>query len=320
MKEIMQNMAKKVKPLVATMIMLVLLILLFALNSENFLSLQNALNVLDQTAAMMILAIGLTFVLIGGNFDVSGGSCIALTGMICAKMLVWGVPVVLTIIAGILCGGLIGLFNGLCVAKLKLSSFILTLTTSIMAEGIAFAISGGQTIYGLPDSFCFWGSGRVAGIPVPIILVLVLFVVFHLLLSRTVFGHQVYALGENEEAALLSGIQVDWVTVGTFVIAGCLYGVAAISLTGRLSAAVSTNGLDMEMTALSGLAIGGISMAGGRGNLIGAFLGCLIIGVLTNGLNMLNLSPYYAEFIRGLVIFLALVLEGIREILSKKGK
>ena len=308
----------KIRPQIPAILMLILLGTMFSLNSEKFFSVQNLMNIVDQTAAMSILAIGLTFVMIGGNFDLSGGSVIALVGVICAKLLVSGLPVPTTIMLGIACGALIGLFNGICVARLKLASFIMTLTTSIMLKGIAFAITGGRTIYGLPDSFSIWGSGVVLGIPVPILLVLVLFAVFSFILSRTVFGHQIYAVGENGRHAEVAGINTSRVTIMTYVLAGCLYAVAAISLTGRLSAAVSTNGIDMEMTALSALAIGGVSMAGGRGSLMGTLLGCLIIGILSNGLNLLNLSPYYADFIRGLVIFGALLLEAARVIITRQ--
>jgi len=308
----------KIKPQIPAVFMLLVLSAFFSLNSAKFFSTQNFLNIMDQTAGMCIMAVGLTFVMIGGHFDLSGGSTIALVGVICAQLLIRGTSVWLTILIGIVCGGLIGLFNGFCIAKLKLASFIMTLTTSIMMKGVALAITGGRTIYDLPAAFCFWGSGKLGDIPVALLLVGLLFIGFQMFLSRTVFGHQVYAVGENREAAGVAGIRTSQVTIITFILAGCLYAVAAITLTGRLQAAVSTNGLNMEMTALSALAIGGISMAGGRGNLVGTFLGCLIIGIVSNGLNLLNLSPYYAEFIRGLVIFGALLLEAIRVIVWKR--
>lgn len=300
-------------------LMLCLLGLFFSLQTEQFFSFRNFINIMTQTAAMSILAVGLTFVLVGGHFDISGGSVLALVGVCCGKLLLGGASVPIVLLSGIGLGALVGLFNGFCVAKLRLSSFILTLTTSIMVKGIAAAVSGGRTLSGLPESFNFLGAGKWGGLPVPVLLTIALFVIFHLVLSGTIYGHRVYAVGEHAEHAKKAGIPVERIVITNFVLAGCLYGVAAIVLTGRLGAAVSTNGLNLEMMALSALAIGGVSMAGGRGNMIGAFLGCLIIGVLSNGLNLLNLSPYYADFIRGVVIFGTLALESFRVMWKKRG-
>lgn len=315
----MEKVWERYRPHLPAGLMLCLLGLFFSLQAEEFFSLRNFINIMTQTAAMSILAVGLTFVLIGGHFDISGGSVLALVGVCCGKMLLGGIPVPAAMLAGVGIGALAGFFNGLCVAKLKLSSFILTLTTSIMVKGIAAAVSGGRTLSGLPDTFNFLGAGKVAGLPVPVLLTILLFLVFHFVLSGTIYGHQVYAVGEQAEHARKAGIPVERIIVINFVLAGCLYAVAAIVLTGRLGAAVSTNGLDLEMMALSALAIGGVSMAGGRGSMIGAFLGCLIIGVLSNGLNLLNLSPYYADFIRGMVIFGTLALESVRVMWRRRG-
>lgn len=308
----MEKVWERFRPHLPAGLMLCLLGLFFSLQAEQFFSLRNFINIMTQTAAMSILAVGLTFVLIGGHFDISGGSVLALVGVCCGKLLISGVPVPVVMLAGIGLGALVGLFNGFCVAKLRLSSFILTLTTSIMVKGIAAAVSGGRTLSGLPDTFNFLGAGKLGNLPVPVILTVLLFLIFHFVLSGTIYGHRVYAVGEQAEHARKAGIPVERIVIMNFVLAGCLYALSAIVLTGRLGAAVSTNGLDLEMMALSALAIGGISMTGGRGNLIGAFLGCLIIGVLSNGLNLLNLSPYYADFIRGVVIFGTLALESVR--------
>lgn len=310
---------ERFQPLLPSLGMMLMLSVFFSVTAEKFLTLKNFLNILDQTAAIAIMAIGLTLVLIGGSFDLSGGSILALVGVICAKLLDQGLPVWLVLLLGLLLGSMMGLFNGLCIARLRLASFIMTLTTTIMADGIALAVSGGRTIYGLPESFNLLGAGRLGPVPVSALMTIVLFLLFHLILSQTVFGHQLYAVGENREFAENAGIHGERVTIIAFWMAGLLYAVAAIALTGRFGAAVSSyDSLDMELTALSGLAIGGISMTGGRGSLAGTFLGCLTIGVLSNGLNLLNLSPYYADFIRGLVIFGTLLLEAIRVMLERR--
>lgn len=312
------NLAERCRPQLPACMMLLFLSIFFSLEEGRFFSLQNLVNIMTQTASMSILAIGLTFVLVGGQFDVSGGAVVALVGVVCGRLLLRGLPSGVVVVLGLGLGAAIGWFNGLCVAKLRISSFILTLTTSLMIQGLASAVSGGRTLSGLPESFNFWGGGNLGELPVPVLLTVVLFVLFHLLLSRTIFGHRVYAVGEKAAYAESAGIRTDRIVIANFALAGTLYAVAGIVLTGRLGAAVSTNGIGTEMIALAALAVGGISMTGGRGNLVGTFLGCLIMGVLSNGLNLMNLSPYYTELIRGLVIFGTLILEGIRVIRRRK--
>ncbi|MCD8077200.1 MAG: ABC transporter permease [Lachnospiraceae bacterium] len=308
----------KIKSLIPATIMLVLLSVVFSVNSPYFFSIKNFINIVTQTATMSILAIGLTFVVIGGCMDLSGGSVIALVSVACGELLTAGLPVPLVFLAGLALGAIVGLFNGFCVAKLGMHSFVMTLSTSIMVKGIAFALSGGGTIYGLPDTFLCLGSGKIGSLPVPVLLVLILFPLFQVILGHTVFGYHVYAVGENARGAEMTGIRADRVRVTAFVLAGILYALAAIVLTGQLGAAVSTSGEDMEMTALACLAIGGVSITGGRGSLMGTLLGCLIIGVLTNGVNLLNLSPYYTDFIQGLVIYGALFIECSRVLLQRR--
>ncbi len=301
-------------------IMLAALIFVFAANAELFLSPRNFINILMQTAPMCLLAIGLTFVVMGGNLDLSGGAVIALVSVVCGKMLSGGAGSILTFLTALLLGALLGLFNGICVAKLKMPAFILTMATQIMIRGMALAVSGGKTIYGLPESFLFAGSGYLLGLPVPVWLLILLFAGSYIILQQTVFGYHIHAVGDNAKGARMAGISDTRVQIEVFTLAGLLYALAAVVLTGQLGAAVSTSGDGMEMTALACLAIGGISLSGGRGDPLGTLLGCLIIGVLTNGVNMLNLSPYYTTFIRGMVIFGALVIECVRLFRNRKGE
>lgn len=315
-----ETMLRKMRSHIPAFIMLAVLTLTFAVSSDRFLTLRNFSNILMQTAPMCILAIGLTPVVIGGNLDLSGGAVIALVSVISGLLLKQGIPVAGVILAALLTGLLAGLFNGVCVAWLKMPAFILTMATQIMARGAAQAISGGGTIYGLPEAFLFLGSGRILGIPVPILLLALLFAGGQILLRHTIFGYRVCAVGEDARGASLAGISVPQIQIGVFAVAGVLYAIAAMVLTGQLGAAVSTGGEGMEMTALSCLAIGGISLAGGRGSLAGTFLGCLIIGILSNGVNMLNLSPYYTSMIRGMVIFGALLIEALRILLQRSSE
>jgi len=308
----------RIKGLLPTIVILVIMCAFFTIVTDSFLTYKNIKNVLLQTACMSIVGVGLTFVVICGHFDLSGGSVIALIGILAAKMLLAGWNTGLVIVLVVIIGALIGLFNGLCVTRLRLVSFIVTLATSIMAGGLALAITSGKTISGMPENFLWFGSGKVGGFPVAAILMLLLCVVFHFVLSRTVYGHKVYAVGGNSDAAHLAGINTKNVVTLAFVVAGCLNAVAGIVMAGRLGCALSTAGSGLEMNALSGLVIGGTSMKGGKGNIIGTLLGCLIIGTLTNGLNLLNVSAYWTDFVRGLVIFLAITFDAIRWFMKKE--
>ena len=315
-----ETILRRLRTHVPALIMLVLLILVFAVSSDRFFNLRNMTNILMQTAPMCILSIGLTFVVIGGHLDLSGGAVIALISVLSGLMLRRGVSVPAVFVAALLLGAGIGLFNGFCVACLKMPAFILTMATQIMVRGAALAVSGGGTIYGLPEAFLFPGAGRVGGVPVPVLVLLLLFAGGQVVLTHTIFGYRIYAVGEDPRGAGMAGVPEARVQMGIFTAAGVLYALAAIVLTGQLGAAVSTGGEGMEMTALSCLAIGGVSLSGGRGSLVGTFLGCLIIGTLTNGVNMLNLSPYYTNMIRGMVIFGALLIEALRILLRRRSE
>ena len=305
------------RPYFPALVMMILLSVVFASGSPQFLTLRNFINILDQTAPMCILAIGLTFVVLCGNLDLSGGAVIAMVSVICGILLKRGLPVPAVYLLALLLGAGIGLLNGICVALLGISSFVLTIATQIMVRGGAMAISGGRTIYGLPEAFLLPGMGRILNVPVSIPALALLFLLSELVLRRTVFGYRIYAVGEDPKGAGRAGVKSHLVQIECFVLAGVFYAFAAIILTGQLGAVVSSGAEGMEMTALSCLAIGGISLSGGQGNMIGTFLGCLIIGILSSGINMLNLSPYYTNVVRGMVIFGALLMEAVRILLQR---
>ena len=302
---------------VPALAMLLILTVVFAAGSPQFLTVRNLGNILMQTAPMCILAIGLTFVVLCGHLDLSGGAVIAMVSVVSGVLLKAGVPVPAVFLLALLLGAGIGFLNGLCVALLGMSSFILTIATQIMVRGGAMAISGGRTLYGLPEAFLLPGMGTLFRIPVPVLLLLILFPVMELVLRRTVFGYRVIAVGEDHRGAQMAGVNSPLVQIECFTLAGAFYALAGIILTGQLGAVVASCGEGMEMTALSCIAIGGISLSGGRGNLVGTFLGCLIIGFLGSGINMLNLSPYYTNVIRGMVIFGALLMEAGRILLQR---
>lgn len=307
----------KVREIIPALTILILMGVVFSLVSSKFLSYSNISNIFLQATSTAIVGAGMMFVMICGDFDLIGGSMIALTGVVAGKLLSAGVNVVLVILAVVLMGACIGLFDGALVTKLKMLPFIVTLSVSIMLAGLALAISGGKTVYGLPESFTWLGAGKIGSFPVAVILMLLIYLVCWFILSKTVFGHQVYAIGGNREAAFLAGVNVKKVECICYVFSGVLSVVAGIVLTGRMGSAVANAGSGTEMNALSGLVIGGISMSGGRGNVIGAFIGCVIIAALNNGLNMMNVSAYWTDFVRGLIILIAITFDAVRK-LSKK--
>lgn len=291
-------------------IALILLIIVFSIISSDFLTVGNWLNIFQQSSIIAISAIGMTFIIITSGIDLSVGSVVALSGLISAQLIVQsGLPPWLAIIAGLLSGLLVGLFNGFGVARLGVAAFIATLATMAMGRGLTLALSNGQTVFGLPQTYTFLGNSSVLGIPVPIIITVILFIVAHLVLSRTVFGHQIYALGGNREAARLAGINVRRVELSAYVISGVLSALAGIILTGRLGAALPTAANGHELDVIAAIVIGGASLLGGRGNMIGTLFGVLTIAVLRNGLDLLNVNTFWVQFIQGAVIFLAVLID-----------
>jgi ribose transport system permease protein len=293
-------------------IALLVLVIVFSFVSSDFLTVSNWINIIQQSAIIAVVAIGATFVIITSGIDLSVGSVVAVVGMVSAQLMVnYGLSPWLAIIAGIAIGVAFGLFNGIGVAYIGMAAFITTLATMSMGRGLALADSSGQTIFGLSSQYTFLGGGYVLGIPMPVIITIVLFVVAHFVLSRTVFGHKVYAIGGNREAARLAGINVRRIEMLVYVLTGALSGLAGVMLTGRLAAALPTSATGLELQVIAAIVIGGTSLLGGRGNMIGTFFGVLTIGVLSNGLDLLNVSPFWVQFVQGVVIFLAVLVDVI---------
>ncbi len=299
---------------------LVVLCIFFSITADRFLTAGNLISMLLQVANIGIVAIGGMFVILTGGIDLSAGSMTALVGLLMAGFCVDnGFPVVVAILLGFAVGIGLGFLNGLSVTKLRLSPFIVTLAMQSMLRGLANVYSMGTTIFGMPDSFNIVGGasltipGTPISIPLPVILLVMLFVIGHLVLSKTVFGHQVYAVGGNREAAYLAGINVKRVEMITYVIAAAMTSVAALVLTGRLAAALPTAAEGLEFSAISAIVIGGGSLSGGKGNMLGTFIGVLIIGVLNNGLSLLNISPFWSKFAQGLIIFIAVLIDAINQ-------
>lgn len=304
---------------------LIALCVVFAFSSEHFLKINNLMNVLQQVAVVAILAFGMTWVILLGDIDLSVGSMLAVAGMVGAQMFLWlpkgaewlGIaellsPPLLTFLAvlvTLVAGALMGAVNGVLSAKLLLPSFIVTVATMGIYRGLVSLPTNGAPAMISDPMWLAIGSGRWLGVPLMVWILLVLFVINHILLSCTVFGRQTYLSGGNREAALYSGIRVDRIKVIIFMMSGLMAAIAGILHSSRLYSAQTNAGLSYELDAIAAAVLGGTSLAGGVGTMIGTLIGALIIGVLNNGMNMLSVPYFYQLIVKGLVILFAVWLD-----------
>jgi ribose transport system permease protein len=277
--------------------------------TPHFLTVSNLLNVLEQSSINAIVAAGMTFVIISGGIDLSVGSVLALAGIVLASLLQagTGLPVALTV--ALAASALCGLLNGLFVTVGRLPPFIATLGMMSVARGLALIWAEGRPISGFSETFRLIATGRPLGIPAPVLITLVVYGIAHVALAHSVFGRSIYAIGGNEEASRLSGVPVRFHKTGGYVVSGVTSGVAAVVLTARLNSAQPTAGIMYELDAIAATVIGGTSLFGGEGTLLGALIGALIMGVLRNGLNLLNVSSFVQQFVIGIVIIAAVLID-----------
>jgi ribose transport system permease protein len=298
---------QKLGPLIGLIIIVVILSIL----SSDFLTLNNIFNVLRQVSINALIAFGMTFVILTGGIDLSVGSILALSSAFSAGLLTSGTDPVLAILAGLLAGTIMGAINGLIITKGKVAPFIATLATMTIYRGFTLVYTEGRPITGLSDSVTFqmFGKGYFFGIPFPVITMLIAYGILYFLLRKTTFGRGVYAIGGNEEASLLSGLRVDRIKIGVYSLIGLLSALAGTTLASRLNSAQPTAGAAYELDAIAAVVLGGTSLSGGRGWIFGTLIGALIIGVLNNGLNLLNVSSFYQQVVKGGVILLAVILD-----------
>jgi ribose transport system permease protein len=286
----------------------VILCLVLSLLSDRFLTWTNALNVLRQSSINGIIAVGMTMVILTRGIDLSVGAVLALSSVVTADLLQMGLPVPLAILVGLALGATLGSASGLLVSRLRIPPFIATLGLMTVSRGLALTYTQGMPITALPASFNFLGAGSLGPIPMPIILAAVIFLAGHFLLTRTNLGQYIYALGDNPVAARLSGISTRKVTFFVYALTGFLAALAGMILAGRLDSAQPTAGYGYEFDAIAAVVVGGTSLAGGEGTLFGTLVGALLIGVLNNGLNLLNVPSLWEQVVKGVVIALALLL------------
>ncbi|MBA8903365.1 ribose transport system permease protein [Phyllobacterium sp. P30BS-XVII] len=282
------------------------IIMVFA--SDSFLSVANITNIMRQVSIIAIIAAGMTFVILTGGIDLSVGAVMALAGTIAAGLMVAGLNASLALLAGIGVGIGIGVFNGGLVAFAGMPSIIVTLATMGIARGFGLMYSGGYPISGLPSWIKFFGGGTVLGVQMPILIMLVVYVLAWVLLERTPFGRHVYAIGGNETATRLSGVRVSRTKLFVYILSGFTASIAAIVLTSRLMSGQPNAGTGFELDAIAAVVLGGTSIAGGRGSVIGTLIGALLLGVLNNGLNMMGVDPYVQNVIKGGIILLAIYI------------
>jgi ribose transport system permease protein len=290
---------------------LILLVGVVTVLNPAFLEPANLMNLLRQISINGLIAFGMTFVILTGGIDLSVGSTLALTSALAAGMMVAGVDPILTIFIAVLIGAILGAVNGLFIAKGKMAPFIVTLATMTIYRGLTLLYTEGKPITGFGDSYAFqlFGKGYFLGIPVPAVTMIIVFVVLWFMLHKMSFGRKTYAIGGNEKAALISGIRVDRVKVMIYSISGMMAALAGMILTSRLGSAQPTAGQTYEMDAIAAVVIGGTSLAGGKGRIAGTFIGVLIIGILNNGMNLLGISAFYQQVVKGVVILIAVLLD-----------
>ncbi|WP_092926820.1 MULTISPECIES: ribose ABC transporter permease [Romboutsia] len=304
-----KNILIKYKSLVG----LLLLVGIVSILSPSFLSTKNIFNILRQTSVNAIIAAGMTFVILTGGIDLSVGSILAISGAICASLLVSGQNIVVAIVISILIGAVVGFLNGFVISKGKLQPFIATLATMTILRGLTLVFTDGKPITlgsgDLAINFGKIGGGEIFSIPTPAIIMIVVFLVCAYILNSTKMGRYTYALGSNEEATKLSGLNTDKIKIWVYTISGILSALAGVIITSRLYSAQPTAGTGYELDAIAAVVLGGTSLTGGKGKITGTIIGALIIGVLSNALNILDVSSYYQMMVKGVVILIAVLLD-----------
>jgi ribose/xylose/arabinose/galactoside ABC-type transport system permease subunit len=286
----------------------------FSILSPHFLRMGNIMNVLRQVSIIGVIASGMTFVILMGDFDLSVGSLVALSGVVVALLQVnLGFGTILSVIGALIFITLLGLLNGILIVKLHVPAFVATLGMMSAARGMALILSDGYPISGLTESFRTIGAGYFLGIPNPVIIYFASILISYVVLSRMKFGRLVYGIGGNIEAVKLSGINTDKYRIMIFGISAFAAAVSGIILAARINSGQPTAGTGFELDVIAAVVIGGTSLSGGKGGVIGTFFGALLVGVLGNGLNLLGVSSFYQQLAQGIVIVIAVMADQFRK-------
>lgn len=290
---------------------MIALIIVMSLISPTFLTSTNLINVVKQASITTIIGVGMTFVLVTGGIDLSVGSIMAFSGTLAASMAVAdkNLPIVVSILTGMAIGTLCGLINGIGVAYIGFPPFIMTLGMMTIARGIPLVYTNGTPIFGLSDSFNAVANSRILGIPTLVYYMVVICLVGYIILSKTVLGRRIYGIGDNEEAARLSGIPVARLKMLVYVFSGFLSGIAGILICSRITSGNGTVAEGYEMNAISAAVIGGVSMTGGSGSVLGMVVGAMILTIIQNSFDIIGVNSFYQDIIKGIIILLAVFLD-----------
>ena len=299
----------------AIITLLFLIIFIAAPLVPNFLTLHNFTNILTRTTVIAMAAIGMTFVIITGGIDLSVGGMVVFCSYVGVETLVqnMGVNIFLAAFIMLFVGGLIGAINGFSVVFLGMPPFVATLAMMNITRGLAHYIYQAKTVFGLPRIWSVFGSGRILGIPTPVIIFIMFFIVAYLLLKYTLIGRNIYAVGSNAKAAWLAGVNIKKTTFLAYVISGITGGATAVILTSRLASVVGSLGTGLELDVISAVVIGGTSLMGGAGTVLGSLVGALIIETVSNILTLARVSPFFTVFAKGLVLWLAVLIDMARK-------
>ncbi len=287
------------------LIVFFLMIAYFSISNENFLSFENIINVLRQVFPTGIIAVGVSMVIITGNIDLSTGSMVGLTAVSAAWMMASGFNQIVAFALALLIGALCGIINGFFVSHVGIPAFVVTLSTQMAFRGLAYILTGGLAIYGFPEDFRWMGIGYLGIIPIPVIIMAVIFIIGYLLLAKTKFGRYVYGIGGNEEASRLSGVSPKFVKYMVYIFTGLLSALVGFMVLARVNSGNPNLGLNYEVDVIAACVVGGVSITGGKGSIPGVIIGVLFLGVLANGLILLNVNEFVQLLIKGGVIVLA---------------
>lgn len=292
---------------------LIILIIALSILAPMFFELRNFMNVLRQISMIGIITVGIFFVMVSGGIDISTGATVGFAGVMFAKLMVdYGLHPIIAFFITILIGVIIGVFNGVLVTKFGIPAMIATLASQLAIRGVTYVITNAYPISNIPSSIAFLGRGYVFGLPWlpwPVAIMIIIFIIAHFVSVRTKFGRSVYAVGGNAEAAYLSGIMDKNIQIVTYIVCSALAALAGVILCSRLASGQPSGGLGWEFEAVIAAVIGGVSITGGRGKVFGAFFGAFLVGLLTNGMTLLNISSYVQDVVKGLVLIFAIAFD-----------
>lgn len=313
MSQTLRNFYGRLREQMVLLTIIVLFSIIMSFASPYFLRLSNIINIVQYVSVYGITAIGMTMVILTGGINLSVGGTLALSAWVCAFSILQGVAWPIACLICLVIGLAVGLVNGIAVAKIGIPPLIATLALEQITRGLQLVFSKGKPLYGFPEAFLEFGAGRVMGIPMPVIWTLLLFIIFSWFLARTTFGRTIYAVGGNPVATRIAGINNSKVIILVYIMAGLFASFAGLILISRMDSAPAAIAQGLDMQAITACVIGGASVTcGGKGRLIGTFLGIIMMGLIQNSLDLLNVSAYYQMFVQGVVIFIAVSVDALR--------